>query len=265
MDSRLTIRSDRVRRLAAWPVRRATAPLRKLPDILVIGAMRAGTSSLFDWLGQQPQMQLPPRKEIHFFDHHYHRGLAWYRAWFPTRRGVLTVDNTPSYMAHSESAMRAAEVVPEAKVIALLRDPVERAWSHYRFRAARGHEDQPFDALVEEQISRGFEPFVDGQKAGDIPILSGGLYASQLRPWFEEYGEDGVLIVDSDELFGESNSEIDRVVEFLGLESDAGSYRQRNSSPWHPMPPEVRERLQDFYADPNRSLREMVGENLSWL
>ena len=90
-------------------------------------------------------------------------------------------------------------------MIALLRDPVDRAWSHYRFRSARGHEDEPFEALVDEQISNGPQPFVDGQKAGDIPILSGGLYASQLRPWFEQYGEDGVLIVDSEELFGESH------------------------------------------------------------
>ena len=255
----------RARRLLAWPVRRATAPARILPDVLVVGAMRAGTSSLFNWLGQQPRVVLPPRKEIHFFDHHYDRGLNWYRAWFPTRRDVMTVDNTPSYMAHAASASRAADVVPDAKVIALLREPADRAWSHYRFRLSRGHESVPFDVLVESQIADGPKPFVDGQKAGDIPILSGGLYASQLRPWYENFGEENVLVVDSDELFGESGRELDRVVAFLGLKTDAGSYSKHNSSPWQPMPDEMREKLDTFYAEPNAALRQLVGDHLSWL
>ena len=133
--------------------RRLTAQLRALPKVLVIGGMRCGTSSFFRWLCDHPDVACGPRKEIHFFDLHFHRGTNWYRGFFPMRgSGALSFDATPSYMMHPLAASRAKDVVPDALLIALLRNPTDRAWSHYRFRRSRGEESRTFAQVVEDEL-----------------------------------------------------------------------------------------------------------------
>jgi len=131
---------------------------RGLPDFLVIGAQRSGTTTLFYDLCRHPQVAGSPVKEVHFFDHHFSRGVGWYRSFFPPtaaqerarRRGgeLLGGEATPNYLFHPAAPERAAETVPHVRLIAILRDPVDRAYSHYRKSVERRVERLSFEAAL---------------------------------------------------------------------------------------------------------------------
>ena len=135
-----------------------------MPDFLIIGTQRGGTTSLYNYLLARPQIAAATRKEVHFFDNNFHRGIPWYRAHFPsliqgdmaeTIRGqrFITGEASPYYLFHPHAPARAALVVPKAKLIVLLRNPVDRAYSHYCRMVKKGRETLSFeDALAQEEI-----------------------------------------------------------------------------------------------------------------
>ena len=122
--------------------RELTAPFRGLPSALVIGAQRSGTTSIFNYLIQHPDVVAPLGKEIHYFDLHYDQGVRFYRGRFPyshrLRNGAITLDATPYYLVHPLAPERAAGLLPDIKLIALLRNPIERAFSHYQHEVRGG-------------------------------------------------------------------------------------------------------------------------------
>ena len=132
--------------------RRRHAVDRALPGLLVLGTQRGGTTSLYRWLAGHPQVQPPLDKEIQFFSVEWSRGIDWYRCHFgPTGDGRLNFEASPYYLYHPCAPVRAASVLPKAKLIALLRDPVSRAWSHYHHNLRLGLEPLSFaDAIAAE-------------------------------------------------------------------------------------------------------------------
>ena len=171
-------------------------PSRVLPDFLVIGVMKGGTTSFFNYLAQHPQINPPFRKEIKFFDIHYLQGLGWYRAHFPTRfkmkSGMLTGEATPYYIFHPAAPERVAKVLPNVKLIALLRNPVDRAYSHYNHMLRVGREPLPFEEAITREAER-----LDGEaekivanlrystfKHLHYSYLARGRYIEQLEKWF---------------------------------------------------------------------------------
>src|SRR6187551_3563074 len=148
----------KVVRNAIWTYGRATSRWRPLPDFLVIGAQKAGTTALYAYLRWHPGIAGPSWKEVCFFDRHWWRGEAWYRGQFPLRAGERLVgEASPSYLFHPLAPERARSLVPGAKLVALLRDPVDRAYSQYQHEVALGREPLSFeDALAaEEERTRG--------------------------------------------------------------------------------------------------------------
>lgn len=196
------------------PWRRLTASKRGLPDFLIIGAMRAGTTSLHSYINQHPQVAPALRKEIHFFDRNFHKGLGWYRAHFPCCRApnILTGEDTPYYLFHPAAPRRIMETLPTVTLIAILRHPVNRAYSHYWQKIRRGRETLSFvDALAAE----------DGRLQGETERLrddpghhsfnhnhfayrARGRYAEQLERWFDLVPRDRLLVVSGEELCRES-------------------------------------------------------------
>ena len=145
----------------AW--RRATAPARDLPDFVILGAQRSGTTSLYDWLSDHPAVVPATRKEVHYFDLHYDRGLGWYRAHFPMGHGAhLTGEATPYLLFHPLAPDRVArDLPPTTRFVVLLRHPVQRAVSHYWHERRMGTESETLAVAVaaEEQRLAG----ADGQ------------------------------------------------------------------------------------------------------
>lgn len=277
------------RRLALLRVdaRRPTAALRALPDFLIIGAQRGGTSSLYRYLGAHPDVFPSVRKETEFFSSYIGRGQGWYRAHFPTRRTLAiherrhgaaaqTFEATPDYLFDPRAPANVAAALPEARLIVLLRDPVERAFSHYRHMRRLGFEDLEFDVALrqeEERISEDLDramhdPNHRPRAALRFSYVARGRYVEQLERWYAHFPRKQFLILDSNSLFVDPAAVVHQVCEFLGLQQWApsvltnhsyASEAERRKSQAVRVPETPRTDLEDRFADANDGLEELTG------
>jgi hypothetical protein len=179
-----------------------------LPDFLVIGAIKCGTTTLFNWLAQHPGVSVAAMKEPHFFsrDDQWERGVEWYSALFSTTRSdTITGEASASYTAFSRAeiaAERAAQVVPNARLVYLIREPIERMRSHYRHAVLRDHEARSFGEAVRDPAAR---------------YVTSSLYYSCLAPYLERFGREQVLVVRMEDLVGDGEPGWRAVLDHLGL------------------------------------------------
>jgi hypothetical protein len=265
-----------VLRNAVWTYGRATASARPLPDFLIIGAQKAGTTALYAYLRRHPAITGPSWKEVSYFDRHYGRGEAWYRGNFPNRvraRGKLVGEASPSYIFHPLGPERVKALVPEARLVALVRNPVDRALSHYHHEVALGREPLPFeDALdAEEKRLRGEEerlaadPSYFSRAWWSHAYKSRGRYAEQLERWLAAFPREQLLILPSEDLGGEPERTHARVLDFLGAAPHRlDAYPRVYERQYEAMTPETRERLAAEFEAPNRRLYELLGRDLGW-
>lgn len=266
--------------------RRATASSRVLPDFVIAGAARCGTTSLYRYLVDHPLVVAAQIKEVHFVDrqHNFDRGERWYRSWFPTRsdlqaaaRGhdverAVSGESTPNYFAHPEAASRLRATVPEARIIVLLREPVDRVWSQYRWQRWWGGEslDLP-DALhaEAERAGDGFEMMQADRQTRNRFISHGYLarsrYADQLVWWLDAFPSEQLLVLRSEDLFVDPAAVLDRTWAFLGLPPfDLSAYDVQNGGADDgpsdgALDGELRAWLDDHFAEPNRRLAELTS------
>jgi hypothetical protein len=253
---------------------RATASIRPLPDFLIIGAQKAGTTALYAYLRWHPGITGPSFKEVSFFDRHHARGERWYRAHLPARtRSRLVGEASPSYLFHPLAPERVAALIPHARLIAILRDPVDRAFSHYQHEVALGREPLSFeDALDrEEERMRGEvermirDPSYFSHAWWNYTYAARGLYAEQLERWFAAFPREQVLVLISEEMLDNPAETYARVLDFLGADRhELGEYPRIFSRDYSGMAEPTRRRLQDFFSAPNRRLAALLGRKLPW-
>ena len=230
--------------------RRGTAALRALPDFVIIGAQKAGTSSLYSYLTQHPDVIAATRKEIHYFGAPaYEGGLGWYRAHFPLSgslrylqavrgRSVLTGEASPYYLFHPHSHRRMRAVIPDAKIIVMLRNPINRALSHYQHQVRKGWEPLSFTAAIDTENAR-LEGELDRMLADEryygynywaYSYQARGVYWEQLERWLSVYPREQFLFLSSEEFFADPASAYTRTQSFLGLKShELRDYGKQNS------------------------------------
>jgi hypothetical protein len=272
-----------VARNAVWAWGTATAAARPLPDFLILGAQKAGTTALYAYLRWHPQIMGPSWKEVSFFDRHWRRGERWYRGQFPnrlrtgaTRRrdgDVLVGEASPSYLFHPAAPQRVAKLLPDVKLIALLRNPTDRAFSHYQHEVALGREPLAFeDALDrEEERTSGevdrmlVDPSYFSHAWWDHTYRARGLYAEQLERWLAVFPRERVLVIPTDDLAVNPAETYARTLEFLGAAPhELDEYPRVFGRRYEGMAPGTRKALNAYYADPNRKLYELLGRNLDW-
>lgn len=266
----------------------ATSQLRVSPDFVIVGAKRAGTTSLFRYLEQHPGIAgtFPRRSRIkgaRFFDTNFHRGIAWYRSHFPTRLQMrrlersngfraVTGEASPYYLFHPWAAARAGRVVPEARLVILLRNPVDRAYSHYRERVRHGDEDLSFEEAIEREPERlrGEMDRLLGDKRyysrhhEHHSYVSQGRYLESLKRWLALFPRERVLLLKSEDFFRDPQGVYSKVLLFLGLpQLELTSFEAHNFHLGQPMQPRTRERLLVAYRDDNRRLAESLDMDLS--
>ncbi len=248
----------------------------RLPSFIIIGAQKAGTTSLYSYLGRHPDVELPANKEIHFFDNKYDRGMAWYLDQFPAGlpEGKITGEASPYYLFHPLAAERVARECPEVRLIVLLRDPVERAYSHYMMERRVGNEPLATfgEALAAEpqrlqgeadRIIRGECRFNFNHQI--FSYASRGLYAVQLTKWLEFFPPDRLLVLKSEEFFSHPGDVLLRVHSFLELQPcPSDNLQPENTGTYDAMEPETRQRLRDFFREDSQRLAELVGPAFSW-
>jgi hypothetical protein len=284
-DAQKTLRHKitRIRRWAEWKVRRASAHLRVLPDFLIIGTMKGGTTSLYDYLCRHNKVEVAFRKEVHYFDGNYTRGTPWYRGNFPTRRqmqqlgqGGVTGEATPYYLYHQAAAERIAGLVPHALLIAVLRDPADRAISHYFHSVRTGMDTRPIrQAFAEEKMyvqaeeERVLRDDYTSDQHRMWSYVARGHYAQQLEEYYKRFSRKQILVLKSEDLFADPQSAVDEVTQFLGIDPvvlndvkvlNAGTYSKSDSSEVE----QVREELQHYFRPHNEKLSGLLDRDFMW-
>jgi Sulfotransferase domain len=265
-----------VLRNGVWAYGWATSPFRQLPDFLVLGAQKAGTTALYAYLRRHPQITGPSWKEVSFFDRHWARGEFWYRGNFPNvvrSRGKLVGEASPSYVFHPLAPERVNELVPEARLVVLVRNPIDRALSHYNHEVALGREPLSFEEALDAEDERlrgevermAADPRYFSREWWSHTYKARGRYAEQLERWLAVFPPEQLLVLSSDELGSEPERAHARVLEFLGAPAQRlDAYPRVYERDYEPMKPEARERLAAEFEEPNRRLYELLGRDLGW-
>jgi len=279
---RLKTTASRLRQRLFWQYRRVNWRRRVLPDFILIGTMKAGTSSLFSYLSQHPELVPSCTKEIHFFDgglkpeiDSFEKGQAWYRSHFPAQDKVDTgsraFEASPLYIFNPLVPKRIFELIPGVKLIALLRNPTERAISHYFHEKRKGRENLSIDEALREEEERLKHVIRVGDYKSrifiDYSYKSRGLYGEQIQRYMNYFPWKNILTISSEELFSEPDHVLRRVFEFVGV--DAGC-KIENLSPRNvasnrsEVDPHVYEYLDNYFRPHNQMLYELVGKSFGW-
>jgi len=247
--------------------------MRPLPDFLILGAQKAGTTALYAYLRRHPEITGPVYKEVSFFDRHYVHGERWYRAHLPIRHGGIAGEASPSYLFHPLAPERVARMLPDARLIAILRNPVDRAFSQYQHEVALGREELSFDEALarEDERMRGEIERMLGDPAyfsyawWNHTYAARGRYAEQLERWFEVFPRDRLPVLLTDELAADAAGTYLRVLDFLRVDTHGlDSYPKVFERDYGAMESAARAQLEREFAEPNRRLAALLGRGLPW-
>lgn len=288
----MTVRSavprplKRVGRAVSVQAGSATAGRRQLPSFILVGAQRAGTTSLFRALMSHPLIYSANyHKGVNYFDVNYHRDLSWYQGHFPTAallrkrtRGVtgdpITFEASGYYMFHPRVAERMARRLPDVRILAMLRDPVERAYSAHKHELARGYETEPFERALELE---------DGRLAGEVERMLAdpgyhsfshrhhayvrrGQYAEQLLRLHEFFPPERIHVIESESFFTAPETTYPAVLDFLELSPVLPArFDHWNGRPGSPLPEATRTRLREHFESHDQALARLLGREPAWV
>ncbi|MDQ3693514.1 MAG: sulfotransferase domain-containing protein [Chloroflexota bacterium] len=237
--------------------------LRQPPGFIIIGAQKGGTTSLHRYLTEHPDVGGSVRKEVHFFSWFYAKGMDWYLAHFPQQgKHAVVGEASTSYVSDPEVPARVREAVPEVKLIVLLRNPIDRAYSQYQMNVRKEFEPLSFEEAIAAELERlRAAPDRSSEQWRHASYLTRGLYADQLTRWLAVFPREQLLVLQSEAFFARPQEGLARSLEFLGQQ------------PWQPPEYEVynlgtygggmgdatRARLAEYYAPHNQRLYDMMG------
>lgn len=249
---------------------------RILPDFVCLGSIKSGTSELATALLQHPSIVAPLAKEIWSDD------IDSWRAYFPResdmtevrrRTGAAATGYFTPWLTNLMLAKAYREKCPDGRVVMLLRNPVDRAYSQYKWEIAFGGRriaEHPVfgDYRTYVQTALDFFPVADAPTACGMPLLQSGLYLRPVQTWLSEFGSDRVHIEFAEDLFHERRAVLHRIHEFLGVEAlDPADTQPVNENPLDSVPPhdpQARRLLSDFYRPWNEQLIDVMGRDPGW-
>ena len=270
--TRNAVRSAQV--LRRWPL----AADRPLPDFVILGAQRSGTGSLFADLSQHPQVAKPIAKELHFFTLHHDRGERWYRAHFPRLQpGQQTFEATPYYLFHPDVPARVSALLPEARFVVLLRDPVRRAYSHYRHNRALQIEPLTFEQALDAEEARlakaerlGLDSRLGARLHRSFSYLSRGMYAAQLQRWWSWVPPSHFQVYKSEDFYDNPREMYARVLDHLRLRPftpdrfTKSNIRGSSDASVQAAPRTTFAELRRHFAADSEAVRRLLGWESAW-
>lgn len=240
----------------------------KVPNFIIIGSQRCGTTSLYTYLAQHPQILTPIKKEMDFFSWHFDRGIDWYLAHFPpipAGEQFLTGEASPSYFDSLEAPERLYSAFPEAKLIVLLRNPVDRAISQFYRLTDLNWEHRSFDRAISDEIERLNQnpAYIIGEEPGNY--LARGRYVEFMKNWLDFFPKQQLLILKSEDFYAGAAATVKQVLEFLDLpEYQLPEYQNANPGYYQPISDSVRCWLSDYFTPYNQQLEEYLGRKFNW-
>lgn len=264
--------------------RTLSSPIRLLPDFVVVGAQRCGSSSLYLALTRHPDVYSALLKEIDYFNNDFKKGVFWYRYHFPTiihkhfvmkieKRSFTTGEASIDYMFHPYAISRLSQVVPNAKLIAILRNPVHRAYSSYWHSVRLGLEHLSFEGALNNEENR-LDCGRTERKQDEyyfcpnhlcFSYLSRGIYVHQIKELMAHFSRSQILIIRSEEFFEKPYSVLRQVFEFLNVsECKVKVSGKHNAYRYENMAPALRKRLYDYFEPYNKELYNLIGRHFGW-
>jgi hypothetical protein len=267
-------------------VHNLTSNFRILPNFLIIGYYKSATTSLYDYLIQHENIGKSSRKEIQYFSFSYWRGINWYRSYFPTfftKRRIekktgskfLTGEASPQYIFHPYSLNRINQVLPNVKLILLLRNPIDRAYSHYNHEKNRGNEPlNSFEEAIElddERYQIMFSKFKNNEikefnsKLYLSPYIRMGQYISEIKILFNIFPKKQILILETNDLHKFPEKIVNKVLNFLDLPlTNKIDYSKSNIGKYPQMNIKTREKLVEYYKPYNLELENFLNIKFNW-
>jgi plasmid stabilization system protein ParE len=268
-----------------------------LPTFVIVGAQKSGTTTLHEWLGQVPGVWVSDPKELHYFDQYQRRGIEWYSAQFhPSAADLAWGESTPIYLYRDATRRDLAATLPTAKFVAILREPVARAYSQYWFARSKGVERaKSFAAAIEAEAAR-LAAHPQGQPASGS-YLDRGRYHRQLVDLADRAGRDRIQVHLMEDLTDDPVGVLRRTCEFVGvrdadldrvdlrrmnafgartlnsatsraraLEGDVEEIRQDGRDTYPPIDAALARDLRAQFASQNAELARWLGRDLSaWM
>ncbi|BAI88951.1 tetratricopeptide repeat protein [Arthrospira platensis NCB002] len=244
------------------------------PNFIIIGAQKAGTTSLYEYLCHHPQVIPNLHKEVDFFIWQYYRGLDWYLAHFPPippGGEFLTGEASPSYIVDSKVCDRLYQAFPKVKLIVTLRNPVDRAFSQYQdHRNWMGQEKRTLQQAMIDEIAildTIDDPTLAGRKfwGCQYGYLLRGMYVYFLEKWMQKFPPEQLLIISSEQLYTQPQNTLKQVFEFLGLpDHQLSEYPRYTAGSYNPIPETLHQTLGDFFRPHNHKLEELLGKKFHW-
>ena len=244
------------------------------PNFLIIGTIKGGTSSLYFYLTKHPSVLPAVEKEMHFFDVNFHKGIDWYLSQFPAipeQQNFWTGEATPNYMYSVEAANKLFSYFPKIKLIVILRNPIERAISHYYMDKRLGQQQKNFaEAItVETKILEKMmnQPqtnanFLRGRKSR---YLSLGLYLYFLQEWMNIFPRKQFLILKSEDMYENPAAITKQVFDFLYLPNyQLLEYKNYYPGSYPPSDANLRRQLYELFQPYNHKLEEYLGIKFNW-
>lgn len=273
-------------------IRTITSPFRKLPDFVIIGAAKSGTTSLYDFVIKHPRINPAYTKELHYFSSPEGFGLWYYRSNFPITIKQLTGEASTSYLPISEVPARMKAVIPDAKLIAILRNPVDRAYSHYHFARKHNRETSTtFEEALRLEESRWrkvmeaaaelesvfcerealsghgnlYQLFRNLSQISSTPYLMTGRYADHLENWFRYYDRNRLLVLSTEDFGRDRQGVLNQVFEFLGVDPiKVASFQNSNVGEYDKMKEDTRRRLIEYFRPHNERLYSLLNRRFDW-
>lgn len=243
----------------------------KLPDYIIIGETKCGTTSLYNYLIEHPRVldtygngidnvsETYKTKEIRYFDRYFDKGLEWYMKCFPdTSPGEVTGEATPMYMYRTMAMFRIKKALPDTKFIILLRNPVDRLYSHFNhyFNWVPGWKEKYGN----------FNNFINSAHETDYYMIDKGIYINSIRRWFSEFEPERFLILKTEDLYEKTQDVYAKAIKFLGIVEghelkEPSMFRTQD---YEPMDNSTRRYLEDFYHKFNKELYDFIGRDMGW-
>jgi len=252
-----------------------TASSRVLPDFIISGTVRSGTTSLYYNICEHPSVLPADYDEIGFFDSNYHLGINWYRSMFPTEKEMervkketnfaITGEDTPFYFWKKEAAERILKDIPNSKIIIIFRNPVDRAYSNYHLGIRKKTEKLSFEDAIDEEMNflekHSFRESVDRRRS----YLSKGFYESQIKIWFNVFPREKIHILSTEDMQKNPEKTLLKIFQFLGIPNyTLKNPQKQKSSEYKKMDDKTREILLNFYKPYNEKFFQIIQERFDW-
>ena len=273
-------------------IRTITSPFRKLPDFVIIGAAKSGTTSLYDFVTKHPRINPAYTKEPHYFSWPEGFGLWYYKSNFPITTKHLTGEASTGYFLNPEVPARMKVAIPDAKLIAILRNPVDRAYSHYHYARRQNRETSTTfeealrlegprwkkimeaaaelkSVFCEREALSGhgnlYQVFRNYSQIAWTPYLITGRYADHLENWFRYYDRNQLLVLSTEDFGRDRQGVLDQVFEFLGVDSiKVEDFQNSNVGGYGKMKEDTRRRLIEYFRPHNERLYSLLNRRFDW-